>query len=107
MNLDLTTLSLDELKTLKRDVERQIAGWQERKRREALAAVEEAVRSHGFNLADLGLTGAGRSRGSRTRAAARYANPADPTQTWGGRGRRPGWVNEALAEGRDLKDLEI
>lgn len=105
MDIDLSALSLSELKTLRRDVERHIGGWQERKRREALAAAEEAVREHGFNLADLGLAGSTRRRGAAS--PARYANPADPTQTWSGRGRRPGWVKEALAAGKQLSDLAI
>lgn len=106
MHIDLAAMSLEELKSLKRQVDRQIDGWQERKRREAIAAAEEAAREHGFNLSDLGLAGGGRRRRSAP-SPARYANPADPTQTWGGRGRRPAWIKEALAAGKDLEDLAI
>ena len=106
MHIDLTALSLEELKALKRQVDRQVDGWQERKRREAIAAAEEAAREHGFNLADLGLAG-GRGRRRGAPSPARFANPDDPTQTWGGRGRRPGWVNDALAAGKSLEDLAI
>ncbi|MDQ7989045.1 MAG: ParB/RepB/Spo0J family partition protein [Candidatus Dactylopiibacterium sp.] len=37
----------------------------------------------------------------------KYRNPALPTQTWTGRGKKPAWVETALAEGRTLADLEI
>ncbi|HRM75876.1 MAG TPA: H-NS histone family protein, partial [Paracoccus sp. (in: a-proteobacteria)] len=37
----------------------------------------------------------------------KYANPADPEQTWTGRGRKPRWVQEALGAGQKLESLEI
>lgn len=107
MDIDLSTLSLEELKTLRKTVERMIEGWEERKRREALAAAEEAARIHGFNLADL-AAGSGRGkRSAKTVRAARFANPDNPAQTWSGRGRRPVWINEALAAGKTLEDLSL
>lgn len=107
MSIDLSTLSLDELKALRRNVDRAIDGWQERKRREALAAAEEAARNHGFNLAELGVAAGRTRRAGKPASAARYANPADPTQTWSGRGRRPAWINAALDSGKSLDDLAI
>lgn len=107
MSIELSALSLEELKALRKQVERLIDGWEERRRREAIAAAEEAARSHGFNLSDLGI-GAGRARGAaKAPSAARYANPENPTETWSGRGRRPGWVKAALEGGRSLDDLAI
>jgi DNA-binding protein H-NS len=45
---------------------------------------------------------------------ARRAKPALPAKytdgggrTWSGRGRRPGWVNEALAQGKPLESLAL
>jgi len=45
---------------------------------------------------------------------ARRAEPALPAKytdgsgrTWSGRGRRPGWVNEALAQGKPLQSLAL
>ncbi len=107
MSIELSALSLDELKSLRKKVDRLIDGWEERRRREALAAAEEAARSHGFNLAELGISG-GRTRGAaKAPSAARYANPHNPTETWSGRGRRPGWVKAALEAGQSLDDLAI
>lgn len=31
--------------------------------------------------------------------APKYRNPANPLQTWAGRGKRPKWFTDALAEG--------
>jgi DNA-binding protein H-NS len=37
----------------------------------------------------------------------KYRNPADPGQTWSGRGKRPRWFTAALGQGRKEKDLLI
>jgi DNA-binding protein H-NS len=35
----------------------------------------------------------------------RYRNPKNSAETWSGKGKMPGWVEEALAEGSDLASL--
>lgn len=113
MNIDLDSMSLEELRNLRGQVDRAITGFSERKRREAIAAAEEAVKAHGFSLADLTGTrrgrGAGRAAGKgAARQAAdepRYANPEDGSQTWSGRGRRPRWIQDALSSGKTLEDF--
>ena len=37
----------------------------------------------------------------------KYRNPANPTQTWAGRGNRPRWFSDALSAGKKEKDLLI
>lgn len=113
MEFNLDDMSLEDLRSLRGQVDRAINGYSERKRREAIAAAEEAVKKHGFNsLADLTGSrrragGARAGKGSSRPAAeeARYANPEDPSQTWSGRGRRPRWIQEALSSGRSLDDF--
>jgi DNA-binding protein H-NS len=48
----------------------------------------------------------GKRRGTGT-VAPKYRNPADPEQTWSGRGKRPRWFNDALKAGKKEKDLAI
>lgn len=108
MSIDLSDLSLEDLKSLRKKIDRLVDGWEERRRREALAAAEEAARSHGFNLSELGVSGGGKRRGAaKTASVARYANPDNATETWSGRGRRPEWLKAALDAGRSLEDLAI
>ena len=105
----LENMNLDELKELRKKLDRAIASYETRKRQEALSALEQAARDHGFRLADLvsdGKPGKTRKTGAETRSGpARYVNPENPEETWGGRGRRPRWVNDALGAGRSLDDL--
>ena len=101
----LDSLDIEELKDLRKTVDRAISSYETRKRQEAISAAEQAAREHGFKLTDLlGNGKAGRGRKSDT-GAAKYANPDNPEQTWSGRGRRPQWINEALEAGRALEDL--
>lgn len=104
MNLDLNTLSLKELKDLQSQVSRAISGYEDRKKREALAELEEKAKAMGFSLAELTGVTAGRKRSP---SVARYANPANKADTWSGRGRKPRWFSEALAKGKRPEDMAI
>ena len=103
MNID--ALDLKELKELQIQVARAIASYESRKRKEAVAALEESARQHGFNLPDL-VESLGTVR-KRKPANAKYANPANPSETWTGRGRKPRWIEAALASGKSIDDLLI
>lgn len=102
MDIDLDKLSLNDLRNLRGKVDRAIATYEERRKREAIAAVENTAREYGFSFSDLASAKTARGKG-----APRYANPDNPDMTWTGRGRRPRWVEQALASGRTLADLEI
>lgn len=41
----------------------------------------------------------------KVRSATKYRNPDNPNETWTGRGKRPRWLNDALASGKNLDDL--
>lgn len=103
MSIDFDTMSLKEMRDLRTKLDRAINSYEDRKRREAMTAIEEAAREHGFNLAE--LTGS-KPRKTGT-VAPKYANPQDPTMTWTGRGRKPRWVQESLESGKELDDLLI
>ncbi len=102
MSVDLSKMSLDELKTLQRDVAKAISSFEARKRTEALAAIDATARSMGFVLHDLLGT-----KPPRKPVAAKYANPANPSETWSGRGRRPLWFAAALEAGKSAEDLAV
>lgn len=103
MDVDFDKMTLKEMRDMRAKLERAINSYEDRKRREALNAIEEAARVHGFSLAE--LTGGKPSRAGTV--APKYVNPEDPTMTWTGRGRKPRWVQENLENGRQLEDLLI
>ena len=101
---NLNGLSLKELKDLQSQVAKAIASFEDRKKREALAELQEFARGKGFDLEE--LTGATVVR-RRAPASAKYANPADKSDTWSGRGRKPRWFIAALAAGKQPEDLAV
>lgn len=103
MQIDLETLSLAELKDLKTKVTRAIATFDDRRKKEVLAKLEETARAGGFSLAE--LTGAKISR-KRAPASTIYVNPANPQQTWTGRGRKPAWFAAAIEAGATPDSLK-
>ncbi len=104
MPIDLNSLSLKELKDLQAQVLRAIATFEERAMRAVAQELEELARARGFTLNELAAMTAPRKRAA---AVAKYANPANKSQTWSGRGRKPRWFSEALAAGKKPEDMAI
>ncbi|WP_170427038.1 H-NS histone family protein [Ruegeria arenilitoris] len=103
MGTELEKMSRKELLDLRDQVEKAIVNAEKRERKEALKAAEKAAAEFGFSLSEL----AEDSPTSGKTARAKYRNPADPKQTWSGRGRKPQWLHDALQSGADISDLEI
>ena len=104
MSINLDSLSLKELKDLQSQVARAVSSFEDRKKKEVLADLEEMARAKGFTLAE--LTGSTVVR-KRAPAVAKYANPADQSDTWSGRGRKPRWFIAALNAGKRPEDLSV
>jgi DNA-binding protein H-NS len=104
VTINLNTYSLKELKDLQSQVAKAIASFEDRRKKEALAELEEKARALGFSLAE--LTGTAPTR-KRSPAVPKYANPADKSDTWSGRGRKPRWFAAALAAGKKPQSMAI
>ena len=102
--IDLGKLSLDELKALKKNVEKEIKGFRKKQRAEALKEIQAIAKKHGLSVDEV-VGGKGKTR--RAKTPAKYRNPADNDQTWSGRGRQPAWYKDAIAKGKSPKSLEI
>ncbi|MGZ9812204.1 H-NS histone family protein [Pseudoroseicyclus sp. H15] len=107
MAMDLNTLSRSELQKLSKDVDKALATLDERERKAALKAAEQAAAEHGYSLSELTTSSAGKPKKTGSKSPAKYRNPADASQTWTGKGRRPAWIREAQENGVDLSTFEI
>ena len=101
---DLSKLSLEDLKALKKDIESAIDGFAERKRAEAFKAIQEVAKKHGMSVDE--IVG-GKSAKRKSKSVAKYANPENASQTWSGRGRQPAWFKAAMAAGKEPESMEI
>jgi len=107
--IDLETMPLPELRTLRAQIEAEI-----RRRGSAtqrlIKRVQKLAADQGLSLNEL-LTVAGSSDEiptvSRSGTAIKYRNPVNPAQGWTGHGRKPGWVIDYLANGGSLDKLAV
>ena len=102
-HFDLETMSLDELKALQKQVAKAIEGYKDRERLKALAELEAKAQEMGFSLSDL----LGTKKTRKGTGIPKYRHPDDAAVTWTGKGRRPAWVNGALAACKTMEDRAI
>lgn len=102
--INLNSMSLDELKKLKKDVEKAIDGFEDKQRKAALEAAEAAARANGYSLSD--LMGSSPKK-AKPISPPKYRHPENPSQTWTGRGRQPDWMKDALERGKSKDDFLI
>lgn len=121
MSFNLDELSVDELEKLIKQAEKKL----EKKRMDAVktaqAEIQKIAKDLGLSVDDLlqekkargKKAGAARKATRKKKATVRkpakikYRNPADSSQTWTGRGKRPVWLRDALENGAKLEDFEI
>ena len=107
MTIDLSKLNRAELIQLQADAQQALKDLEVRQREDARAAAEKAAAEYGFSLAELTSGGRGKGKAAKAPAAAKYANPNDPSQTWSGRGRQPAWYKAAIDGGASTNELLI
>ena len=105
--IDLSKLSIQEMQDLAKDIEMEIVARREQDRERIVSQMRELAGSIGLSLEDLLKQERGRSPRAATGAVAvKYRHPENTALTWAGRGKRPQWINEWLASGRTLEELE-
>lgn len=109
MAINLENLSAQELADLIAKAEQQ----QKKLHRDRIADVRKKLaamaKAEGYTIEELfgGARAPAVGRRAGGKVAPKYRNPADPGQTWTGRGKRPRWFSEALAKGKKESDLLI
>ena len=110
--LDLEAMPLDDLWTLHEQIssvlsERIIA--EKRQLENRLLQLNHGKEVQGSVMLELKSDNANRERTRREypRVFPKYQNPAVPTETWSGRGKRPRWLVSALKAGGTVEDFRI
>lgn len=114
--IELSTLDFAQLKALREQVAQQIAATRQQEIKRAAQQIEEIAKSLDMGVAELleesgvlnpkAKSSKGKT-GSGVKAPALYQNPNDPSQTWSGRGRQPGWIVKHQEGGGKLEDMKI
>lgn len=105
-NVDISNLSVAELEKLKGSIDSAIANRRDGELSSLREAIEDMVERSGFTLEKVIEIMQARPVKKRI-VKAKYSNPNNPEQTWSGRGRKPGWVEEWMSTGHDLNDCLI
>ncbi|BAK76139.1 histone family protein nucleoid-structuring protein H-NS [Pseudogulbenkiania sp. NH8B] len=101
--MELSNLSFADLLSLKSDLENEIKRREHEEKAKAKKQIVELARAYGLSVEEvLGKVGP-----ARKPVEAKYCHPQNPELTWTGRGRKPLWVQELLAAGKNLEDLAI
>lgn len=106
MSIDLSQYTPEQLDALAAAVAEQ----KRRKQREKIGEVRRKVtalaKSEGYTIEEL-FGGAKAASGARKKVEPKYRNGANPEQTWSGRGKRPRWLEAAIAGGKKIDDFKI
>lgn len=99
MTRKLDSLSVAELDELIAEARSVRDAVRERRRRELRAEIEARLKDEGFTAHE--VLGA-RLKLKPETLPPRYGDPADPSRTWSGKGRMPGWLQTLIDDGRTL-----
>lgn len=119
--MELGTLTLTELRRLQTKVETEIKRRSDTARRDLIKRMQKMAAEQGLSLDEvLGSrstasekSGAKPPRAAKAKKPAKpakvsvikYRNPANSDQGWSGRGRKPQWALDWLAQGKSLDEL--
>ncbi|MGA7804928.1 H-NS family nucleoid-associated regulatory protein [Bradyrhizobium sp.] len=99
---DLESMGIDQLWSLREEIASELSrkmlaekAQLERRLRQLAASPEEAA------------TNKASARRPYPRVSPKYRNPAEPSETWTGRGKTPRWLTAQLKSGKKLDDFRI
>ncbi len=101
--LNLKSMSLEKLSELKTRVDAALSARVTEERRSLEARLSSLSRVHSNG----GVQVKGKRGGPRGKVAPKYRNPANPSETWAGRGLKPRWLTAALKSGKKLEHFSI
>lgn len=110
MKVDLKGMTRKELEKLQKDVEKALGRVNKKELKAARDEAAKVLAKHGFSISDLEEAPKRAPRGTakpKSKAPPKYANPADPKQTWTGKGRQPVWFKDGIAAGKPPESMEI
>lgn len=103
MNVD--RMNVEELQDLQKQVAEAIVVKQRQARSEVKKQIRDLAQKNGTTVE--ALFGVKTGRKGKGSVAAKYCNPANPAETWSGRGRMPRWLQQKIQGGAQKSDFLI
>ena len=106
--IDLSKMSLVELRQLSREVDVELKRKEEEEQRRVLEEMKRLAGSIGKTIEEvLRIEEKQKNKGRRPPKDPQYRSTRNPNLTWSGRGKQPAWIKEELEEGRSLEELKV
>jgi DNA-binding protein H-NS len=105
-NINLSSMSVSELQDLIKQAGAEIANKEKLKIKEARDKISAIASEYGVMLDEI-LKVPSKVKGARAKAAPKYRNPKNASQTWAGRGRKPAWLEAELKKGAKVDSFLI
>lgn len=105
--MDLTNLSVAELKSLLEKIPAEIKRRETDEKKRIRKELEELAAKSGYSLDELLGEAAVNVAKVKKPVAVKYRHPQDASLTWSGRGKRPRWTVEFLTNGGTLEQLAV
>lgn len=103
--MDISRLSYKELVGLRAEIDAGLEAKRKEEEAAARQAIADQAKKLGFSIAD--LFGRKMHNGRRGSVEVKFRNPAEPSQTWTGRGRTPNWMAKAIKRGADKDQFRV
>jgi DNA-binding protein H-NS len=100
---DLKSMSVEELWSLHELVSAALAG----KIQAETAKLNQRLRRLGVAVVSHNGKNMTQARRPYPPVRAKYRNPAEPFETWSGRGNKPRWLSAQLRSGKQIDDFRI
>lgn len=101
--IDLDSLNVDELRAITENAQQLIAKKQHQRLYDAYMQFEKISEESNATIEQILQAGEKLEK----KRSIKYRNTDNNEETWTGRGRKPTWLVDALAAGRDLEDFAI
>jgi len=105
--MDLSGLNLGQLRELLDQVSKEAEKREKHERQAAIDQIYSLAHQFGIPLHTLLAMDEKRKSRKATTPGNVYQDPANAENTWGGRGKRPAWLQQALAAGGSLEQFRV
>lgn len=105
--MELSSLSLAELKDLLTLIPAEIKKREKDEKARILKELEALATQRGFSLDELLADAPAKAKKPKGVVAVKYRHPENGQIGWTGRGRKPKWVVDFLANGGALEQLAV
>ncbi|UZA00352.1 H-NS histone family protein [Moraxella bovis] len=102
-NVNIDALSVEQLEALTKDAQAKIKQKQAQGLKDAYLQFKQIAKENGTTIDEILKVG----KKAQKEASVAYRDPQTPKNVWAGRGRKPGWLEEALAKGKKLEDYKV